>query len=63
MAVRTKKTPRRSQINTDDPQEVKYWAHELGIGKAKLCAVIEKVGNAAVAVRKELASERMLNQQ
>jgi Protein of unknown function (DUF3606) len=63
MAVLTKKTPRRSQINTDDPHEVKYWAHELGIGKAKLRAVIEKVGNAAAAVRKELSSQRLLDHQ
>jgi hypothetical protein len=52
-----KKTPRRSQINIDDPREAKYWAHTLGISNEQLCAVIEKVGNAAAAVRKELASE------
>jgi hypothetical protein len=35
--------------------EVKYWTHQLGVSREKLQATVEKVGNAAAAVRKELA--------
>jgi hypothetical protein len=38
------------------PVEVKCWIKELGISKEELQAVIDKVGNSASAVRKELAS-------
>ena len=48
--------PDRSKINMDEDYEVKYWAKELSVTRAELQRVIDKVGNAAAAVRKELAS-------
>jgi hypothetical protein len=44
----------RNKINMHQPYEVKYWTHELGISKEQLQKAVDKVGNAAVAVRKEL---------
>ncbi|WP_338695737.1 DUF3606 domain-containing protein [Bradyrhizobium sp. 26S5] len=44
----------RSKINVHSPDQMKCWAHALGISKEELCKVIDKVGNAAAAVRKEL---------
>jgi 3-oxoacyl-[acyl-carrier-protein] synthase III len=35
--------------------EVKYWTHQLGVSREKLQRVVDKVGNFAAAVRKELA--------
>jgi 3-oxoacyl-[acyl-carrier-protein] synthase III len=34
--------------------EVKYWAKELGVSKDELQKTVDKVGNSAAAVRKEL---------
>ena len=48
--------PDRSKINMHEAHEVKYWTHQLGIDRDKLQAVVDKVGNSAAAVRKELAS-------
>jgi len=50
-----KESPDRSKINMGHPIEVKCWTKELGISKAELQTVIDKVGNSASAVRKELA--------
>jgi 3-oxoacyl-[acyl-carrier-protein] synthase III len=50
------KMPDRSKINLHQPREAKYWAHELGISKEQLFKLVEKVGNSASAVRKELAT-------
>jgi hypothetical protein len=38
----------------DDESEVKYWAKHLGVSRDELHAAIDKVGNSAAAVRKEL---------
>jgi hypothetical protein len=46
--------PDRSKINVHDRCEAKYWAHELGISKDQLRGLVNKVGNSATAVRKEL---------
>ena len=48
--------PDRSKINMGEDYEVKYWAKELGVTRSELQRVIDIVGNAAAAVRKELAS-------
>jgi hypothetical protein len=48
--------PDRSKINIDDPQEVKCWIKELGVDRDQLQKLIDKVGNSAAAVRKELAT-------
>ena len=53
----TKKDQRdRSKINMHEDYEVKYWTHALGVSREKLQQVVEKVGNSAAAVRKELAA-------
>jgi Protein of unknown function (DUF3606) len=46
--------PDRSKINMHEEYEVKYWTHELGVSKERLRQAVEKVGNSAAAVRKEL---------
>jgi hypothetical protein len=47
--------PDRSKINMHEAYEVKYWTHALGVSKEKLQKAVDKVGNSAAAVRKELA--------
>jgi 3-oxoacyl-[acyl-carrier-protein] synthase III len=48
--------PDRSKINMNEDYEVQYWTKHLGISREKLQQVVEKVGNSAAAVRKELAA-------
>jgi Protein of unknown function (DUF3606) len=48
--------PDRSKINMQEPYEVKYWTRQLGVSPAQLQKAVEKVGNSAAAVRKELAA-------
>jgi 3-oxoacyl-[acyl-carrier-protein] synthase III len=51
----TKKDQRdRSKINMHEDFEVKYWIKELGVSKDELQRTVDKVGNSAAAVRKEL---------
>jgi len=49
-------TPDRSKINMGESWEVKYWTRELGISRAELQKIVDKVGNSAATVRKELAN-------
>jgi hypothetical protein len=46
--------PDRSRINMHASYEVKYWTHQLGISRGRLQQAVDKVGNSAAAVRKEL---------
>lgn len=48
--------PDRSKINMDEAFEVKYWTHALGVSKEELQKAVDKVGNSAAAVRKELSA-------
>jgi 3-oxoacyl-[acyl-carrier-protein] synthase III len=48
--------PDRSKINMSEGYEVQYWTKHLGISREKLQQLIDKVGNSAAAVRKELAT-------
>jgi len=41
-------------IAMDREDEVKYWTKHFGITKEALQKAVEKVGNSAAAVRKEL---------
>ncbi|MBR0826280.1 DUF3606 domain-containing protein [Bradyrhizobium manausense] len=50
-----KDQPDRSKINMHEAYEVKYWTHALGVSREQLQKAVEKVGNSAAAVRKELA--------
>ena len=44
----------RSKINMHEPHEVRYWTKHLNVSKQQLQKAVDKVGNAAAAVRKEL---------
>ncbi len=46
--------PDRSKINMSEDYEVKYWCQHLGVTRDELQKVIDKVGNSAKAVEKEL---------
>jgi hypothetical protein len=47
--------PDRSKINMNQDYEVHYWTKHLNISKEVLQKAVDKVGNSAAAVRKELA--------
>ena len=47
----------RSKINMHEPHEVQYWTKHLKVSKEQLQKAVDKVGNAAAAVRKELAAQ------
>lgn len=44
----------RGKIDLADKAQAKSWARELGVGLPELAKLVEKAGNAAAAVRKEL---------
>jgi uncharacterized protein DUF3606 len=44
----------RSKINMHEDYEVKYWTKQLGVSRDELEKAVNKVGNSAAAVRKEL---------
>jgi hypothetical protein len=46
----------RSMINMHEDFEVEYWTEELGVSRDELQKAVDKVGNSAAAVRKELAA-------
>ena len=46
--------PDRSKINMQEDYEVKHWTKALGVSKQELQKAVDKVGNSAAAVRKEL---------
>lgn len=46
--------PDRSKINMHEDYEVKYWIKALGVSREELQKAVDKVGNSAAAVRKEL---------
>jgi uncharacterized protein DUF3606 len=43
-----------SKINMREDYEVKYWTHALGVSREQLQKTVDKVGNSAAAVCKEL---------
>jgi 3-oxoacyl-[acyl-carrier-protein] synthase III len=51
-----KDQPDRSKINMHEDHEVKYWTKELGVTREQLQKAVDKVGNSASAVRKELTT-------
>ncbi len=46
----------RSKIAMKEEHEVRYWTKHLGVSKEQLQKAVDKVGNSAAAVRKELAA-------
>ena len=51
---RNRGEPDRSKINMKQDYEVHYWTKHLNISKEELQKVVDKVGNSAAAIRKEL---------
>jgi len=49
-----KDQPDRSKINMHEDYEVRHWTRALGVTKEELQKAVDKVGNSAAAVRKEL---------
>jgi hypothetical protein len=49
-----KEVRHRGKINLHHPHEARYWSHHLKITTEQLHKLVDKVGNAATAVRKEL---------
>jgi len=48
--------PDRSKINMQDLQELHFWVKHLQVSAEDLQKAIDKVGNSAAAVRKELSA-------
>jgi hypothetical protein len=48
--------PDRSKIRLREPRELQYWLKHLNVSKENLQKAIDRVGNSAAAVRKELAA-------
>jgi Protein of unknown function (DUF3606) len=46
----------RSKIMLEQEDESKHWARHFGVTRDELTRAVEKVGNSAAAVRKELAA-------
>jgi hypothetical protein len=44
----------RSRISMSEEHEVRYWTQALGVSREELQRAVDKVGNSADAVRKEL---------
>ena len=51
-----RKQPDRSKIDMHEVYEVRHWTHALGVSREQLQKAVDKVGNSAAAVRKELAT-------
>jgi len=51
---RQKDNPDRSKINLNDSFEVKHWTKHLNVSKEELQRAVDRVGNSAAAVKKEL---------
>jgi Protein of unknown function (DUF3606) len=46
--------PDRGKINMTEDYEVQYWTKHLNVSRQVLQRAVDKVGNSAAAVRKEL---------
>jgi hypothetical protein len=53
-ALTSKAPPLRNHIAMNEETEVKYWTKHLGVTRDELQRAVDKVGNSAAAVRKEL---------
>jgi len=50
----TREQPDRSKINMNQGHEVRYWTKHFNVSIEELRKAIDKVGDSAAAVRKEL---------
>jgi hypothetical protein len=55
LAVKGQQDRSHIAMNVDD--EVRYWTKHLCVTRKELQSIIDKVGNSAAAVRKELAAK------
>jgi hypothetical protein len=53
-SLTTKDRRDRSKIHMHEAYEVKCWTREFGVTREELQKAVDKVGNSAAAVRKEL---------
>ena len=53
-SLRNRVMPDRSKITVTSEDEVKYWIKHFGVTPEELERAIERVGNSAASVRKEL---------
>jgi hypothetical protein len=53
-SVSNRVTPDRSKIAVTSEDEIKYWIKHLGVTREVLERAVERVGNSAASVRKEL---------
>jgi hypothetical protein len=51
-------TPDRNKITIEREDHLKYWTRHFGVTKDELAHAIERVGNSAAAVRKQLSATR-----
>jgi hypothetical protein len=51
---KTRGKPDRSKINMSEDQEVRSWSRHLKVTNEELARAVERVGNSAAAVRKQL---------
>ena len=46
--------PDRSKINMSEDHEIRYWTKHLRVSREELQSAVDKVGDSAAAVRKQL---------
>jgi hypothetical protein len=52
----------RSKIIPDSENQVRHWTRHLGVTQQELARAIERVGNSAATVRKQLATSKVASQ-
>jgi hypothetical protein len=60
---RAKHPPIRNKINLTDPAQFRAWTRRLKLSADELKAIVEKVGDSAAAVTKEIDLQRQSRQQ
>jgi Protein of unknown function (DUF3606) len=52
----------RSKIILDSENQARHWTGHLGVTQQELARAIERVGNSAATVRKQLATSKVTSQ-
>jgi len=52
----------RNKIILDTENQVRHWTRHLGVTQQELTRAIERVGNSAATVRKQLATSKLASQ-
>jgi uncharacterized protein DUF3606 len=61
--MRNASVPRdRSKIILESENQVRHWTRHLGVSEQELARAIERVGNSAATVRKQLATAKVASQ-